>query len=71
MDFQEKKEVFEGSVSYGLGCGSVWLGWVCQATDFWQAAALFLGVIVVGIRAAHDALRLYRSIKNGGKSNGQ
>lgn len=61
----EKNETIQSAVSYGLGCGSMFLGWICQATDFWQALALFVGVIIVTIRAVHDAIRLVRYIVDG------
>lgn len=59
------QETVNGVVSYGLGCASIALGWICEATDFWQALAMFLGVLLVIIRIAHDGYRFYRDVKNG------
>lgn len=61
----EKNETLESAISYGAGCASLLLGWVCDASDLWQALALFLGCIVVFIRALHDGARLYRFIRYG------
>lgn len=57
----------DAAISYAMGCASMALGWVCNATELWQAIALFLGVIVILIRVLHDGLRFYRSLRYGGK----
>lgn len=57
----QDREIMESTTSYALGCGSVFLGWICDAAELWQALALFLGVLVIVIRILHDSLRLYRA----------
>jgi hypothetical protein len=59
----DKHETTESVISYGLGCSAVVLSWICEATQLWQALALFIGVIIVAIRAIHDGVRLIRYIR--------
>lgn len=58
-----RNETTESIISYGLGCGTALLGWICEATTFFQALALLIGVVVISIRAVHDGVRLFRFLR--------
>ncbi len=60
---QQKHETAQSIVSYGIGCGGAWLGWVCDTSDLFQALAVFFGFIVVLIRSLHDGLRFIRAAR--------
>lgn len=59
----ERNETTESAISYGIGCGTALLGWVCEISDFFTALAVLFGCLIAFVRLVHDGVRLVRFIK--------
>lgn len=58
-----KPEVVDSAASYGIGGSAIVLS-LAEIATIAQHIALILGCIIVVIRLIHDAIGLYRRIKN-------
>ena len=61
---QGKQETLDSAVSYTVGGGGAAIASLVEISNVAQSIAIVLGCIVVAIRLVHDAVRLYRFIKN-------
>lgn len=58
----KEQQAVEGFISYGAGAGTIALSLTELATVA-QQVGIILGCIVVALRLIHDAVMLYRKLK--------
>jgi hypothetical protein len=67
MDINSKRENLESAISYGVGISGFSVASLADLTSMAQSAIVFLTLLVVAIRLAHDAVRFIRFIKSNEK----
>ena len=60
----QKQETIQSAVSYATGGGMVGVSTLVDVANVAQSLGLILGCLVIAVRLVHDAIGLYRKIKN-------
>ena len=64
---ERQQDVAQAAVSYSIGCATPILCYLADLAETAQALGIIGGCLIVGIRLIHDAIALYRFVKDPNK----